>query len=433
MLPGFRMLNKRYGEPKRVIIIGAGMAGIAAARALMEAGDNVTIVEARDRIGGRIWTDRSMGTPVDLGASWIHESKGNPITKIAAKYKQSIKVTDYESVYLYDNKGVMVDDEALEDMLGWSERTYKRVYKKLAKLERDTSLQAVIDELLGGEELTPQQAMALDWRKVTQELAMGVGLNKLSALGMDDKGFSGEDLILPNGYGKLLEKMTKGMDIRLRQKVRIVSERNGQVSVMTLGEDFECDYVICTVPLGVLKRKEIRFEPALPHVKNNAIKKLGMGLLNKIALKFDKPYWPNDRHFFSYLSEKKGEFPVFINWTHYSGKPYLMAFVGNEFSRELEGKQDIEVSVKVHQILYKLFEDIPMPEDLRFSRWGTDKFARGSYSYVPVGVNANLRDYLAKPEGRVFFAGEATMRGYAGTVHGAYMSGVRAAEWVLKK
>ncbi|MEM7037538.1 MAG: FAD-dependent oxidoreductase, partial [Bacteroidota bacterium] len=289
------------------------------------------------------------------------------------------------------------------------------------------------DEILADEKLSPEQLLVLDWLMVSDELALGVGLNKISALGMNDKGFEGDDLILPNGYGRLLEKMTKGMDIRLNQPVRIVSQRNGMVSVMTLGEDYEADFAICTVPLGVLKQKKIRFEPDLPHVKHNAIKKLGVGLLNKMALKFDKPYWPKDRQFFAYLSENRGEFPLFMNWTHYAGKPFLLAFAGNEFSRPLEDLGDMDVTVKVHQILYKMFEDIPLPESILFSRWATDKYARGAYSYVPVGVPSNLRDYLAKPEGRLYFAGEATMRGYAGTVHGAYMSGVRAAEWVLRK
>jgi monoamine oxidase len=133
------------------------------------------------------------------------------------------------------------------------------------------------------------------------------------------------------------------------------------------------------------------------------------------------------------MSRRKGEFPLFLDWAHASGKPYLVSILGNEFSKSIEKQEDIEVTVMVHQVLYKLFEDAGMPISMRFSRWSSEKFSKGAFSYLPAGVEIVNRDYLALPEKRIFFAGEATIRDGAGTAHGAYNSGLRAANWIMEK
>ena len=159
-----------------------------------------------------------------------------------------------------------------------------------------------------------------------------------------------------------------------------------------------------------------------------------MGVLNKVALRFDRPFWPVDHHFIGYMSEKVGEYPQFLNVSKYTQEPVLMAFTGGNFARALESKSDAHIASEIKQVLYKIYgSSVPEPKGVAVARWSTDPFARGSYSHIPVGATGTEYDILAEPlaHGRLRFAGEATIRNYPGTVHGAFLSGVREAEHLI--
>jgi monoamine oxidase len=427
--------RKRSGATKRVIIVGAGIAGIAAARVLKEAGHEVVIIEARDRIGGRIWTDYSLGTPIDMGASWIHHSKTNPLTEIVAQHRLGVKTTDYANYYLFDADGRPLPETDRESHFATAEKVLKKANKVWSKADIGMNMRQAVDEIVQAEKLEDPIRQALEWRISMLELYKGAELNLVAAAGETEgaMAFNTDDLLVTAGFGKIIEKLAAGLDIRMNQKVLIVRQNDERATVTTAGEDFEGDFALITLPLGVLKAGDVRFDPVFSTSKKNAIKKLGVGNINKLAMRFEKTFWPSDRDFIGYMSRRKGEFPLFLDWAHASGKPYLVSILGNEFSKSIEKQEDIEVTVMVHQVLYKLFEDAGMPISMRFSRWSSEKFSKGAFSYLPAGVEIVNRDYLALPEKRIFFAGEATIRDGAGTAHGAYNSGLRAANWIMEK
>lgn len=432
LLPGYRGSWPRNGK-RKVVVIGAGMAGIAAARTLVDAGAEVVVLEARNRIGGRIWTDNSIGTAVDLGASWIHQSKGNPITEIAAQSKTSVKPTDYESLALFDPSGQPAEKGKVDEIFSRAAKILKRAYKYGDKQGAETSVEAAIRAVLSDADWEAMTRQQIAWWMATEELNEGIELSGIDINGEEDEAFGGDDLIFPTGYTKIIDYLAKGLDVRLEQEVRIVKQRNGTVSVLTMGETYEADYGIITLPLGVLKKGKIRFDPGFSHIKNVAIDKLEMGLLNKVVLRYNKVFWPKDAQFLGYVSEQKGEFPIFVNWAHYANRPVLIGLLGPGFSQPLEKQSDEAVAGMAHTAIKKMFPEAPDPVAFKFTRWSADPYAYGSYSHVPIGVDADLRGYLGKPEGLLYFAGEATAVGHAGTVHGAYLSGLRAAEQILKK
>jgi monoamine oxidase len=423
--------SRKAGSSRRVIIVGAGIAGIAAARVLHDAGHEVVIIEARDRIGGRIWTDYSLGTPIDLGASWIHQSKNNPLTEIAAQHRIAAKPTNYGSYYLFDPEGVALPEGDRGNHFAQAEKLLKKVGKVASKAKIGMNMQEAVDAIVTQEKLDDPARHTLAWRLAMLELYKGAELNLLAA--SDEQALQNEDLLLTTGFGKLIEKMAAGLDIRLNQRVLVVRQNDQGVTITTGGEDFEGDFALVTLPLGVLKASDVRFDPVISTSKKNAIKKLGVGHINKLALKFEKPFWPTDRDFIGYVSKRKGEFPLFLDWAHAAGKPYLISILGNEFSKAIERQEDMDLAVMSHQVLYKLYDNATMPIDVLFSRWGTEKYSKGAFSYLPAGVEIVNRDYLAQPEKRVYFAGEHAIRDGAGTAHGAYQSGVRAANWIMER
>ncbi len=423
---------RKASDVRRVLIVGAGIAGIGAARALRDRGHEVVIIEARDRIGGRIWTDTSLGTPIDLGASWIHQSHSNPLTAIAAQHRLGVKQTDYGNYYLFGPDGNLLADGDRESHFAQAEKLLKKANKIASKADIGMNMQEAVDEILTGEKLDAPSMQTLEWRLAMVELYRGAELNLLAAAAGEEP-FQSEDLLLTAGFGKLLEKMALGLDIRLNQKVLVVRQSDQRVTVSTNGEDHEGDFVLVTLPLGVLKDSDVRFDPAISTSKKNAIKKIGVGHINKLALKFEKPFWQTDRDFIGYVSKRKGEFPLFLDWAHAAGKPYLISILGNEFSKSIEKHDNTELAIMSHQVLYKLYDKATVPTEVLFSRWGSEKYSKGAFSYLPAGVEMVNRDYLAQPEKRVYFAGEHTTREGAGTAHGAYLSGIRAANWIMER
>ena len=156
------------------------------------------------------------------------------------------------------------------------------------------------------------------------------------------------------------------------------------------------------------------------------------GLLDKVILVFDKPYWPRDVDKFAHLAEEQDRYPEFLNWHRYGGQPVLFSYCSGTFARAMEKRGDAQVLAEVMEVVRKMFgARTPAPKKSKVVRWAQDPFTFGSYSYLPVGATPEHLDTLAEPFGRVLFAGEATSRDYQATVHGAYLSGLREARRLL--
>ncbi|MCV0429268.1 MAG: FAD-dependent oxidoreductase [Roseibium sp.] len=433
MGPYLKSVPASASAPK-VIVIGAGISGLAAAEKLSIHGLRVTLLEGRERIGGRLWTDRSLGAPLDLGASWIHGIRGNPITKLAKRFSQPLYKWDY-------------DNELTFDLLGFKARALNRFDELAAALldvaynNRANSSSVSVAEAIEtvsrkhlGSQLTSKEIAFLTASLV--ELEYAAEAESLSLNGaFEGVGFDGADAVLPEGYDRIASNLAAGLDIRLGTKVDTINYSVRGISVQAGGVAFDADFAICTLPLGVLKTGTPAFDPPLPAEKRRAIELLGMGVLNKIFLAYPIEFCRTDILNFNRISKSSKEFAYWANLYPSTGQPVLCALNAGKFGKELEGLSEPDRRERAHKALQSMFGiDIPAPTASRSSAWQSDAFARGSYSYLPVGADTAERISLAAPlKGTIFFAGEATSLDNPSTVHGAYQSGLKAAEDLLSR
>ncbi|WP_082372970.1 FAD-dependent oxidoreductase [Nocardia sp. NRRL S-836] len=356
-----------------VVVVGAGISGLAAARALTELGHRVTVLEARDRVGGRIWTDEH---GVDLGAHWIHGTDGNPITELVEDLGLPFSYVGGDSAYTggFDEQAVryhlnvLLREDAAEDADKLSLQFWEDGY-----------------------------------------LVYGYG-----------------DSTLHQGYQCVVDALAEGLDVRLGHVVCLVEP--GRVT--TDRGVFEADKVLVTVPLGVLKAGAVRFEPPLPSDKRSAIARLGFGTLNKIALHYPEPFWPRDQYVFGYLCRDTDRYPtVVISMWKSHGKPVLVMLLGASLGREAETWSAAEAEDYATTVVRDIFgADAPAPDHVSRTAWTADPFARGSYTCIGVGSSAKDIATLAEPVGEwLHFAGEGTNHYHWGCVHSAYESGRREA------
>lgn len=298
---------------KSVIIIGAGAAGLMAARSLADAGIAVTLVEARDRIGGRVWTDESWGFPLEFGASWIHGINGNPLSAIADKISAASVPTDYDCRIVRDADGLIV-----------APSDYSDEFEQITAIEHEYG--ADIDDL-----------SPCAFREGDQ--------------------FGGGDAILPGGYIKLLETLIGGYDIVFERVVDSIVIENNAVNVKAGAVRYFGDAALLTVPLGVLKSGAIDFTPPLDSTRQGAINRLGFGLLNKLYLRFDRVFWDIDADIIGYTGQKRGYFSEWLNIAKFTGEPVLLGFNASSAAKELEAMTDEQVSEEAMTALRSMYEN----------------------------------------------------------------------------
>ena len=414
---------------RRVIVVGAGISGLAAARELVNRGHAVTIVEGRDRVGGRIWTDRRLGLPVDCGASWIHGVRGNPLTELTGQFGIRTMPTDFDAAPLYDIDNTEVPEALLERALEEMER-----FVRDARRERgpDRGIGLGLRESINDRITDERMRRIMTWL-VRSEISLeyATDAETISRKHYDeDEQYPGDHVVFPDGYGSLTGALADqlardGVDIQLNQTVRLVRTTGQSATVESDRSTFEGDNVIVTIPLGVLKAGTVRFEPELPGWKRDTIQRMGFGTMNKVFLRFPTTFWPTDAHFIGFVAEREARFPEFVNYRVYSGQPVLMAFSAGR-SAHFEGS-DAQVASEASAVLRRNFGQIPDASAHVVTRWHSDPFALGSYSHWAVGTSSDEFRALGRPVGRLFFAGEACNPEYFATVHGALQSGRAAA------
>ncbi|HEV7222628.1 MAG TPA: FAD-dependent oxidoreductase [Pirellulales bacterium] len=431
--PGHLRRRKAQGAAKgtTALVIGAGIAGLAAARGLKEHGFEVVVLEGRRRAGGRIRTDRSLGAPVELGANWLENADANPLLPLAKELGLRLSPSDFEATALYDQDGVRFDQDELEGLLEDLDDLSDRLDERARRTAGDISLGQAVAEDLAKQKASEEDRRKLDWALSTEVWEYAAELSQLSLLHFDpDPAADPEDLAVGGGYDRIIEHLARGLDIRFEQEVSRVEYDEKRVRVFAGPARFEAEVAVVTLPLGVLKTDRVAFEPALPERKRKAISRLAMGLLNKIVLAYPRRFWPDDVEFLGYVPREGGGFRHFVNEFPATGKPILTAIAAGGHARELERWKDSEIVAGAQRVLRKIYgRGVPEPEGVQVSRWGADRFTFGSYSYVPVGSSGDDYDALAEPVSqRLLFAGEATHRRFPSTVHGAYLSGLREAE-----
>mmetsp|Transcript_50214 Transcript_50214/g.92763 ORF Transcript_50214/g.92763 Transcript_50214/m.92763 type:complete len:498 (+) Transcript_50214:51-1544(+) len=494
------MEKARLTEAKgcRVIVIGAGVAGLSAASLLQDAAAwekerkrlrkasvdvkdvEVIVLEARGRIGGRVWTEHFQDdakTSVDMGAAWLHgNGKSNPLVKIAQDCKARLYPTDWDNGVYFEAAGSAekaqpagqlsnAEMRRLEKLATNLWRLYEKHRKDRKKLQSatDESLQAALTSLqskglLGfgqfpGFDALSERDRALLETAVAEQTDHDYAATwaELSSTWWDaDEDADGDHCLWKDGFVQVPSHLASGVRVELNAEVSKISYAPGMSagdSAVTVecsdGRRYEADHCICTLPLGVLQHEHSAiFYPPLPEVKAEAIRRLGMGCMEKLAMRFETCFWDAKAQLIyraptckARMAPTACESPFWVNLKPVVGSNVLVAYFCTDAGREtckLTAEQLQDVTLDMLKSMYgsEAVNKGRLLEAKR-SNWSTDKWSYGCYSFLALGSTPQDRGSLAEPCGNLHFAGEATDPTYPATVHGALLSGRRAAMEII--
>ncbi|XP_041104008.1 lysine-specific histone demethylase 1B [Polyodon spathula] len=441
------LLPKEYHN-KSVIVIGAGPSGLAAARQLQNFGIQVIVLEARDRIGGRVWDDTSLGVTVGRGAQIVNGCINNPIGLMCEQL--GIKMHKLGERCDLIQEGGRVTDPTIDKRMDFHFNAILDVvaeWRKVKTQHQDVPLGEKIQEIYkdfiheSGIQFSDLEEKVLQFHLSNLEYACGSNLKQVSARSWDHNEFfaqfTGDHTLFNAGYSSVISKLADGLDICLKTPIQSIDYSGDEIKVATSnGSQWTAQKVLVTVPLALLQKNVIQFNPPLPERKLKAIHSLGPGIIEKIALQFPYRFWDGKiqgADFFGHIppsSDKRGLFGVFYDMDPQGKQSVLMSVITGDavsFIKDLEDKQVVDMCMNV---LRELFKEQEVPELMKYfvTRWSKDIWSQMAYSFVKTGGSGEAYDIIAEDvQGKVFFAGEATNRHFPQTVTGAYLSGIREA------
>jgi monoamine oxidase len=401
-----------------VAIIGAGAAGLGAARALENIGLSVIVLEARDRIGGRAHTIvPAPGIVFDLGCGWLHSADKNSFAGIADQLSFAIDKTRPP----------------------WREQSFDAGFPLAERTDFMATLDAFYDraEVAAESDEDSPASRYLEpgnrWNPMIDALSTyinGCELDHVSIHDMDAYEDSEINWRVPRGYGALITAYGRPCPRALNTRVWRIDHSGARIRIETSKGTLTAAKVIVTVPTNLIANESIRFHPELP-AKVDAARGLPLGVDDKVmlALEDTERALPKDGNLRgATMRAKMGSYHL-----RPFGAPCIEGFFGGTFARELEDAGDgAFAATAIDEIVALLGSDYRRKlKPLVESRWAHDPFAMGAYSHALPG-HAEARAVLATPvEGRLFFAGEATSPNFFSTAHGARDSGERAAREVM--
>jgi monoamine oxidase len=404
-----------------VAVIGAGAAGIAAGRRLTEAaGVSVLMLEARERAGGRTWTIEKNGLPLDLGGEWLHSADRNVLTPLAEENGFELYHRRPDWTTRLRNSGATPDEE--QDWIADREAHYWAIHHAAQGVD-DRPAASV---LRPGGRWNALFDAASTWGNAVE-------LEKLSVKDNDRYEDSGVNWRVRRGYGTLLAALAEELPIAFGAAVSRVDHRGRDIVIETARGRVAAKRAIVAVPTSILSSETLAFAPALPK-KLDAASGLPLGLADKLFF-----------HFTGHMDDLDAEGDIFLvgSTTRRAtmsyqarpfGRPVIQCFFGGEFAAGMEREGFAAMAAFAMDELAALRGGAIRKQltPLAASFWRGDEFARGSYSYARPG-HAGDRAVLAAPvDNRLFFAGEAASSNFFSTVHGAYETGIAAAEAALK-
>jgi monoamine oxidase len=399
-----------------IIIIGAGAAGIAAARRLQAAGHRPLILEARNRVGGRAWTDTAtFGFPVDRGCQWLHSADRNPWMFYAREH-------GFE---------VIKRSPAWRQRIGAQQATPEYLARWHVAFERNEALIAAaanagrdvaVAELVPDDEHRPSFDTVMTW-------LMGADSERVSSVDFARYADSNTNWYVRGGLGAVVAHAAGTLDIRLNAPVREIDHGGPRIRLIGDAGVIEANAAIVTVPTNVLAEQSIRFLPELPLRFAEALAGVPLGVANKVFFQMAPGRLPYEDAVHFIGTDRSARTAAYS--THPSDEDVLLAYFGGNLAIELEQRNELEAFARDE--LSAIFGS-RFPDDIRqtlSTAWAGDLWARGSYSAALPG-KAHEREQLNEAlNERIFFAGEACSLDYFGTIMGAWHSGVTTAEKAL--
>ncbi|KAK6931060.1 Amine oxidase [Dillenia turbinata] len=437
----------------KVIIVGAGMSGISAGKTLSDAGiHNMLILEATNRIGGRVNKTTFAKLSVELGANWVEGVGGketNPIWTMVKELNLQTYLSNFDNLTsnTYKQKGGLYKKSDAKKIYDEVDKVYKfseELSKNLTK-EKLEDISVLTAQRISQHVPTSPLEMAVDYfhndyefaepprvtsLKNTQPLPTFENFGDKNYFVADSRGFESvvhyvaQQYLTTNKIGDISDK-------RLLLNKTVIKLNYSESGVTVETEDntkYTADYVMISVSIGVLQTNLIKFEPDLPEWKILAMYKFDMAVYTKIFLKFPSKFWPggDGTEFFVYAHEKRGYYTM---WQHleriYHDSYVLLVTVTDDESRRIEQQSDSETKEEIMAVLRHMFgNEIPNATDIYVPRWWSNKFYKGSFSNWPIGVSKHEFEQIRAPVERVYFTGEHTSEHYNGYLHGAYLAGL---------
>jgi len=411
-----KFTSMRIPSEVDVVIIGAGASGLAAGRRLAEAKISFAILEARSRTGGRAWTVNAGGCPLDVGCGWLHSADHNPWSKIAEAEGFTVDRSDPPWGKPALEYGFSADEQ--RDF----RKAMETFYRRLDEASEASSDQPLSDFLEPGGK----------WNSLLNAISTyvnGVELDRASLHDYVAYEDSGKNWRVVEGYGAAISKLGEKLPVVLNCPVKSIDHSGKRVKIETAEGNLSARAVIVTIPTRLIADQIIRFTPELRE-KTEAARGLPLGLADKLFLSLeDAAKFPKESRLFGKIH------PLGAANYHIRpfGHPLIEAYFGGMLARELEESGEGAFGAfAIDEIAGLVGNDIKTKlKALAESHWSRDPYSRGSYSFALPG-HAGARAKLAEPfDNRLFFAGEACSPEYFSTAHGAYESGVTAADQVM--
>jgi monoamine oxidase len=401
----------------KIVIVGAGAAGLTAAKELQRLEQDFILLEASHRIGGRAYTEvLAPNIPFDLGAHWIMEPSKNPLMPLAERDQLRLEEDGKHYTagrYFEDGEWLPIDSD--RELGAYWDNQFE-VMAQAIKGHRDTSVFDAIDN----DDRWAMYFHALYAKDMTRDVDQASVKDALAFVHEED------DLAVADGLGALMVRYSEGVPVTLNSAVLSVDYSGSRLKLDTANGRIHADKAILTVSNGVLSSHGIAFKPPLPDWKCDAIEGLPLGSHTRVALMFDKPVLRELPEYFTVNTADDG--PI-----HFRNQPfghdYVEIVTGGRIAEWMEKSGEratVEFALtKLRDVLGS--KAVPYPTRHIVSAWNEDEWVKGAYSCARPGA-ADQRSILAQPiDGRIYFAGEATSSKAYASVHGACISGRDAA------
>ena len=418
-----------------VIIIGAGASGLSASRNLIDKNFKIIILESRNRIGGRIYdADIKNFGKIPIGAAWLHKKGKYNLLKplmddLSIKYMNTDSLVNGKSMNIYRENGEKLNSKEFNLFT----KILSELPKKLHNYGKNSSesISDATKNILKKYNL-PKDIINSLITRATEHCSLDSNIMPVSEF----DGWEPNGKVVVDGYQKLIDHLSRGLDIRLNSIVKTIKQTETGVLVKTKNGTFHAKYVICTLPVGVLQSKSVKFIPSLPKRKIKAIKNMFTGSHEKIFLLFDKVFWDPNVYAFQYSDSKnRGLCTQWFNITlSTSGKKILYTNLSGPDIKYL-AKSDKELTKICMKNLKKIFgTNIPNPKDVYVSRWAQDPYTMGGpHSHPKMNGKITDHDIIGEPFKKIYFAGVDTSSTVTETVEAALLSGIRASNQIMSK